>query len=984
MFWKFTSTCNINSLLEKADVTLQTIMDDDDVLQECKGQNPELIEFLCKPDIIEQLVNLIISEPAGEIQEPVKYKYSNTACEILVSDVAQLNDALGDTDSLREKLFSFLDDEPPLNPLLASFFSKVVGILLSRKPEPTLDFIKSKPDFVGSVLKHLGTSAIMDLLLRLITCVEAPNMRARVLSWLNDNRLVERLICLINPKHSEDFHFNSQQALCDIIRLSREHMFTMQESAQEDPLLNTLEKQETVESLLEQMFNHGVNESVIINGIGVLLALLEIRRPAPFGFPEMAPELTPLDVQRLAHGVSKTLKGLGKRLDDFKSLLSNPPQKESMNCTFGKLDPPLGNTRLHVVKLLSAILLTNTPNMNHQLAKLQIFNGLLDLFFRYEYNNFLHTQVVQCLHTVLTSGASSPSNNTVPPVQRLSMDEDSRKEEDEENPRKLTPLLTHIFEDCRLIQRILDAWNDNRNHEEKCGQRKGYMGHLTIVTNQIIDTMERSINSERIKAFIEGMPENDQDRWAHFVSESLAEVNEKNLRQLGGYDPKTACSDNEADYGRYDSSSQQAFNDYQLQQITSNFSDQFGFTESDYAENDDIDKFSKINQVDFDIKADNDSESRLQFEKYCTSEIPTIDDHIDDDDDDDDGNDIFENVDDDDDWHHANQESSIFENSANLVEGNRATSSNAADAQPDLVKIKQEEMDTTSAPPTDQEFKNEGCQQQQGTPHPNEDPWFDDNKVAASSSPVSDESNNWANFDDFKSETAILSQETGDDNSSSRAALYASSDVPMSESSDSFIAKSNKGEGVATVTAMEVQPLSATVALADSLVGDATPQNDVVMELVDATSSPSPAVSSTTTTNMAMDVDQSLSSAPIPTASQPAEAVQITEQETAAATGGASEQVALHPSSSIAHQSNPPTATTKDNKDANKEEEEKKEEEGGTGEPSITTTAAAEEGSKSCAVQNSSSDTAATEVGDQQQTPPSSSDETSTTSSSDV
>ncbi len=42
-------------------------------------------------------------------------------------------------------------------------------------------------------------------------------------------------------------------------------------------------RQETVESLLEQMFNHGVNESVIINGIGVLLALLEIRRPAPFG-----------------------------------------------------------------------------------------------------------------------------------------------------------------------------------------------------------------------------------------------------------------------------------------------------------------------------------------------------------------------------------------------------------------------------------------------------------------------------------------------------------------------------------------------------------------------------------------------------------------------------------------------------------------------------------------------------------------------------
>ena len=46
----------------------------------------------------------------------------------------------------------------------------------------TLDFIQKKGDFVGKVLLHLGTSAIMDLLLRLVTCVEAPNLRARVLS----------------------------------------------------------------------------------------------------------------------------------------------------------------------------------------------------------------------------------------------------------------------------------------------------------------------------------------------------------------------------------------------------------------------------------------------------------------------------------------------------------------------------------------------------------------------------------------------------------------------------------------------------------------------------------------------------------------------------------------------------------------------------------------------------------------------------------
>ena len=44
MFWNYNSPCNINILLEKQDVTLQEIMDDDEVLQECKGQNSQLIQ----------------------------------------------------------------------------------------------------------------------------------------------------------------------------------------------------------------------------------------------------------------------------------------------------------------------------------------------------------------------------------------------------------------------------------------------------------------------------------------------------------------------------------------------------------------------------------------------------------------------------------------------------------------------------------------------------------------------------------------------------------------------------------------------------------------------------------------------------------------------------------------------------------------------------------------------------------------------------
>ena len=45
-----------------------------------------------------------------------------------------------------------------------------------------VELLQSKPDFVGQLLQHMGTSAIMDLLLRLITCIESPECRAQCIA----------------------------------------------------------------------------------------------------------------------------------------------------------------------------------------------------------------------------------------------------------------------------------------------------------------------------------------------------------------------------------------------------------------------------------------------------------------------------------------------------------------------------------------------------------------------------------------------------------------------------------------------------------------------------------------------------------------------------------------------------------------------------------------------------------------------------------
>lgn len=118
---------------------------------------------------MEELVTLTTKEPSMDIEERWRYKYPNVACELLTCDVPTLNEKLagiwndftiwsiimpffnpiivwlyhvlkilsGD-EALLAKLYSFIDTDQPLNPLLASFFSKTLGVLVARKSDQVI------------------------------------------------------------------------------------------------------------------------------------------------------------------------------------------------------------------------------------------------------------------------------------------------------------------------------------------------------------------------------------------------------------------------------------------------------------------------------------------------------------------------------------------------------------------------------------------------------------------------------------------------------------------------------------------------------------------------------------------------------------------------------------------------------------------------------------------------------------------------------
>ncbi|XP_041110494.1 serine/threonine-protein phosphatase 6 regulatory subunit 2-like isoform X2 [Polyodon spathula] len=631
MFWKFDlhTTSQVDKLLDKEDVTLRELMDEDDILQECKAQNRRLLLFLSQDQCMEDLVTLITREPPTDIDEKIRFKYPNVACELLTSDVNQINDKLGGDESLLEMLYRFLEQEPPLNPLLASFFSKTIGNLIARKTEQVISFLRKKDGFISLVLKHIDTSAMMDLLLRLISCVEPAPLRQEVLNWLNEEKLIQRLVDLIHTGQDEEKQSNASQTLCDIIRLSRDQATQMQDTTEPDPLLTVLELQDTVEQLLKNMFKEDKSENCLVNGTQVLLTLLETRRPGVEGLMDLCSQ----GYERSYTVNSSILLGIEPHLKDFQQLLLNPPKKSAILTTIGVLEEPLGNARLHVSRLIASLLQTSTASINQELCRLGTMDLLLDLFFKYTWNNFLHFQVELCIAAILTHSAHEEKT--------AGSTANKSEEEQNANPNPENPtdnscssseniLVTHLFQKCCLVQRILDAWEANDKTQAEGGMRRGNMGHLTRIANTVVQNMEKGPVQAQISDLIKELPEDCQGRWESFVAETLTETNRRNTVDLvSTHNLHSSSEDDDMESPFHNEISlQQAFSDYQIQQMTANFVDQFGFNDEEFAEQTDIINatFDKIAEINFKLDADDDSPNAAVFEACCKERIQQFDD----------------------------------------------------------------------------------------------------------------------------------------------------------------------------------------------------------------------------------------------------------------------------------------------------------------------------------------------------------------------
>jgi SIT4-associating protein SAP185/190 len=211
MFWRFGGYANvsaIDTLLEKADVTLEELLDESDLIQELKQHNTKLIEYLREDKILERLLEYVtapkleanaseehgadgndkereskgkeplnyakaLSEEDEEEKEKKRNRYAYVAAEILSSDNWSICEAVMENQPLLRKFWNFLKLPPPLDPLQASYFTKVNEALLDKKTEEMLALFKSLDGAVKNMLQHVDSPMVMDLLLKIISLEKA-------------------------------------------------------------------------------------------------------------------------------------------------------------------------------------------------------------------------------------------------------------------------------------------------------------------------------------------------------------------------------------------------------------------------------------------------------------------------------------------------------------------------------------------------------------------------------------------------------------------------------------------------------------------------------------------------------------------------------------------------------------------------------------------------------------------------------------------
>ncbi|KAK6788060.1 hypothetical protein RDI58_016585 [Solanum bulbocastanum] len=465
MFWKLThlSCSPVEEVLDKENFTLEELLDEEEIIQECKALNSRLINFLRDRAQVEQLLRYIVEVPSEDADSKWKFKFPFIACEIFTCEIDVILKTLVDDEELMDLLFSFLETDRPHCALLAGYFSKVVVCLMLRKTIPLMNYVQTHHDVFRQMVDLIGITSIMEVLVRLVGADIYPNTKD-VMQWLADSNLLEMIVDKLSPSSPPEVHANAAETLCTI---------TLNAPS---PLATKLSSPSFVARIFSHALEDSHSNSALVHSLSVCISLLDPKRsiPSPMMYSYRCQHVYESSVCVNPETISAMLPNFGNLL----KLLNVSSDDKILPTTYGELRPPLGKHRLKIVEFISVLLKTGNEVAEDELISSGTIERVLDLFFEYAFNNALHHHVESIINSCLES------RNSV--------------------------LVNHLFDDCNLLGKILQtdkqptvSGSESQPTFPATGKqapRLGNIGHLTQIANKLV---QLGSNDNRIRGYLE-------------------------------------------------------------------------------------------------------------------------------------------------------------------------------------------------------------------------------------------------------------------------------------------------------------------------------------------------------------------------------------------------------------------------------------------------------------------------------------------------
>ncbi|CAD8151013.1 unnamed protein product [Paramecium pentaurelia] len=502
-FFGFGFQSKLDNLLKQENLTLETILNEDDILQELKMSSSEkFADFIIShPNEYQKMIHYIIDEVQPQQQDINIYiKYQFIISEVFGSENEKLINYLFDKpiENNQEEVQNPLEDQytEPIPSLeqqnkelirqnllgdflqvlendtliitTAGYVNKIIGAIIHKRGHDFWDYIIKNPKIISNLFKHIEVKHISEI--------------------------IEKLIILdTNQEENDDKHYIKERSDL-IIRLQK---FLTINSDSNNIVSNVCD-------IFIELYKKALISLETISYFRTIL--LNIPQPQYFMNLAIQTQNTSvynlLNIQYEFYSKNQLLED-GKYAVDLKnlysSLISQLPQaliqenlfKLPFQTSKGDLIYPLGDSKLSLISFI--IQLVQREEIANEIQQNTIFQNILILIIKYSSNNQLQILFEKLVTTIIQS--------KIPHLQKL------------------------LFQD-QIIQKFLIQ----NNGIEKRQQKPFYQGILTKITNYLNSNINQS---EDLANSIDQIKE----EWQTYI-EQLNEVNQKELQWMCGVNPR--------------------------------------------------------------------------------------------------------------------------------------------------------------------------------------------------------------------------------------------------------------------------------------------------------------------------------------------------------------------------------------------------------------------------------------------------------------